>query len=376
MRPAPAPAGTGRAPRWARAVLVLPAGLALLVGLDAALLLLEPPAPVRTDGLPDVHGMLLVLGFVGTLVALERAVALHHTAGLAAPALLGAGAVLLLVPAPVGLGRAVLLLGTAALTAVHLPLWRRGRDDTVLVQAVGATHAITASILLLGDAPVPGLVPWLTGFVLLTIAGERRELARLGTGPGSAPLLVLFSVGLTAALVSTLLWPDPGYPFLGAVVLGLTGWLAGTDVARRTLHGRGAPRFSAACMLAGYAWLAVAGAVWLLGDPGKGAAYDAVVHAVFLGFTMSVVMAHAPTVLPAALRVPLPYRAAMWVPTVLLHGGLVARIWLGDGLGLERAWQIGGGAGLAALLGFVATAAWSAATAARAHGRLARGGAR
>jgi hypothetical protein len=60
-----------------RLALMLPAGLALLAGLDAALLLLDLGARVRTERLPEVHGFLLVLGFVGTLISLERAVALR-----------------------------------------------------------------------------------------------------------------------------------------------------------------------------------------------------------------------------------------------------------------------------------------------------------
>ena len=67
--------------RRRRAGFLLPAALALLAGLDAALMLLGLPAPVTAERLPDVHGMLLVLGFVGTLIALERAVALRHPAG-------------------------------------------------------------------------------------------------------------------------------------------------------------------------------------------------------------------------------------------------------------------------------------------------------
>src|SRR5690606_2490550 len=50
-----------------RMLWMLPAGLALLAGLDAGMLLLGLPAPVTTDRLPEVHGMLLALGFVGTL---------------------------------------------------------------------------------------------------------------------------------------------------------------------------------------------------------------------------------------------------------------------------------------------------------------------
>lgn len=71
-----APAKSRRRPVTWRLGWMLPAGLALLAGLDAGLLLLGLPAPVTTDRLPVVHGMLMVMGFVGTLISLERATAL------------------------------------------------------------------------------------------------------------------------------------------------------------------------------------------------------------------------------------------------------------------------------------------------------------
>ena len=57
---------------------LLPGAIALLLGLDAGLQLLDLPAVPVSQRLPDVHGVLLVLGFVGTLVSLERAVALRR----------------------------------------------------------------------------------------------------------------------------------------------------------------------------------------------------------------------------------------------------------------------------------------------------------
>jgi len=133
--------------RVRRGAFLLPAGIALLAGLDAALVLLGVPAPVTTARLPEVHGMLLVLGFVGTVVALERAVALRRPAGFAAPALLGAGGLLLLTPVPVRAGQVLLAAGGGALIAVYAALWRRQRDDAVLVQAVGAVLAVGAAVL-------------------------------------------------------------------------------------------------------------------------------------------------------------------------------------------------------------------------------------
>ncbi|HET6625917.1 MAG TPA: hypothetical protein VFG63_05970 [Nocardioidaceae bacterium] len=347
-----------------RAAFLLPAVLAMLAGLDAALMLLGLPAPVSTDRLPDVHGMLLVYGFVGTLISLERSVALRRRAGFLAPALLGLGGLLLLSPAPIQVGKAALLLGSVAMVAVYVPLWRRQRDESVLVQAFGAVLAVGSLTLWLGGVPVAALLPWLMGFIVLTIGGERLELARIAMGATAGRTLVLLSTGLVSGVVASLLWPRVGYPLLGLTVLALVGWLAAHDVARRTIRARGLVRFMAGCMLAGYFWLAVAGGTWLLGGPAlDGVRYDAVVHAVFLGFTLSMIMAHAPVILPAVLRRPLPYHPVLLVPAVLLHLSLVLRLWVGDALGQHAVWQVAGVLNIAALLLFAVLAAWSASTA-------------
>ena len=103
--------------------------------------------------------------------------------------------------------------------------------------------------------------------------------------------------------------------------------------------------------------LAIAGAVLavrgLFGDVGS---YDVAVHGVFLGFAISMVMAHAPIILPAVLGRPLPYAPALWVPLTLLHVGLAARF-VGALAGVVPLWQAGGVVGVLSLLLFVGTAA-------------------
>jgi len=362
------PSGLARAPFLALG------GFALLAGLDAALMLLGLAAPVTTDRLPEVHGMLMVLGFVGTLVSLERAVALRHPLGFAAPGLLGLGGVLLVSPAPVVAGKVGLLLGSVAFAAVYVPLWRRQRDDAVLIQAFGAVLATGAAALWLGGLDMALLVPWLAGFVVLTIAGERLELARIAMGPTACTRLLVLCTGLVAGITASLLWPAVGYPLLGLALLVLVGWLVQHDIARKTIRARGLTRFMAGCMLGGYLWLAVAAGIWLLGGEVLGGSlYDAVVHAVFLGFTISMIIAHAPVILPAVLRRPLPYHPAMAAAAVLLHASLAVRLWLGDARGIEAAWQVGGVLNGIALLGFVAIAAWSST---RRSARRTPGGAR
>lgn len=349
-------------PPLGRIALLLPAGIAMLAGLNAALLLLGLPAPVRADRLAEIHGVLLVLGFVGTLIALERAVALGRWWGFLAPVALGGGGMLLLSPLPLSVGGWLFVVGSAVLVAVYRSLWGRQPAGAVVVQAGGAVLAVGAALLWVGGVSVPSLLPWLVGFLVLTIAGERMDLARIGSFSRRAePVALLLAAGLAVGVVASLLWPAVGSALLGVALLALVAWLVVYDMARHTIRSVGLPRFSAGCLLAGYAWLAVAAAVWLLvGAPTGGPAYDAVIHAVFLGFVISMIMAHAPVILPAVLRRPLPYHRTMVAPAVLLHASLVLRTAAGGARGIDWAWQWGGLLNIVAVLGFAAVAVWSA----------------
>src|SRR5699024_11915912 len=70
---------------------------------------------------------------------------------------------------------------------------------------------------------------------------------------------------------------------------------------------------------------------------------------VFLGFGMSMVMAHAPVILPAVLRIQLPYHPMLWAPLTALHTGMVVR---SAGVCTDNAplWQAGGVATIISIL--------------------------
>ncbi len=343
-----------------RLLWLLPAAIALLFGLNAGLLLLGVPAPVNHNRFPEVHGMLLALGFVGTLIALERATAWGGWPGFLAPAVLGLGGVLLVLPVvPLIAAKLALVVGMTAFTLLYVPLWRRQYDAAVLTQLLGAGLALIGAILWLGQDTLHRVVPWLIGFLVLTICAERVELARITMGPSSGARLLGHAWVITAALVVGLVAPQPGSILLGLAIVALLAWLIVHDVARKTIRAVGATRYIAACILAGYGWLTVGAVVLLFGNPVGGAGYDAVIHAVFLGFTFSMIMGHATTILPAVLKVSLPYRPALWVPAGLLQLAMLTRLWLGDGLGMHWGWQVGGVLGVAALLVFAGTAVTS-----------------
>ena len=216
-----------------------------------------------------------------------------------------------------------------------------------------------ATVLWLGGASVPQIVPAMGLFLILTISGERLELARISpTVDARAELWLLIpSLCLTGSAIVALFWPVIGFPLLGASMLGLVVWLFRYDVATKLIRAKGLPRYMAICLLVGYVWLVVAAGVWLTGGPVySGPPYDAVLHAIFLGFVISMIMAHAPTILPAVLRRPLPYRPIMYVPVVLLHASLLLRTLWGDARGDVGMVQWGGVLNIVALLLFVVIA--------------------
>ncbi|MDN5771676.1 MAG: hypothetical protein L0H24_12370, partial [Microlunatus sp.] len=343
---------TGSSQALSRAVFLVPAGIAMLAGVNAALTLVGVDAPVEAARTGDLHGMLMVGGFLGTLIALERAVALRHRLGFAAPLLLGLGGIALLTPLPIMVGKLLLFDGAIAFAAVYAALFRRSHDDVVIVEFLGAVCLAIGAFLWL-RVEVPWLLAWLVGFVVLTICAERVELARLHMPPTGGRTLVLHSGALTITLVMTLLWPDLGARLTGLVIVSLVVWLVRHDVARKTIRANGLPRFSAASLLAGYFWLFLAAMTWVIGGAQLGGnLYDLVVHSTMLGFAISMVMAHAPVILPAVLRRPLPYRPIMWVPLVLMHVGLLIRILAGDLGQLYTVWQAGSVINIVALLLF------------------------
>lgn len=269
--------------------------------------------------------MVMVLGFLGAVIALERAQALGTSWALLAPATLAAGSLALVAGAPVVVGALLLAQGCAVFLAVYVALWRRAHAEVVAVEGLGAVAALLAAVLWLW-APIPAIVCLLVTFVVLTIAAERTELAFLTMGAGAPRRLLLLGSALTLAALLTVAWPAGGTRVFGVVLLVLAAWLVRDDVARRFVRTEGLRRFAAAALLAGYAWLAVAGLVWLVGGVPVGPAYDVAVHGVFLGFGMSMVVAHAPTILPAVVGARLPYGPVSWGPLVLLHAGLAVRV--------------------------------------------------
>ena len=158
-------------------------------------------------------------------------------------------------------------------------------------------------------------------------------------------------LGLTVALYS----PTIGYPLIGlslGVLMADTAW---HDVARGTVRMKGLPRLAAVCMLSGYAWALVPALMWVIAPPAfDGYGYDAGVHAITIGFVVSMLLAHAPVIIPAVARREVPYHGAMWVPFAFLQISLLVRL-LAGAREAAYPWRLGGTLGVVGMLLFVGT---------------------
>jgi hypothetical protein len=141
-----------------------------------------------------------------------------------------------------------------------------------------------------------------------------------------APWLLLAIVVLLAAGAgwSSLAARGGGVLYGGALVL-LAWWLVTYDIARRTVFADGLSRYMAVCLLGGYVWLAIGGLAWIATALGF-AWRDTALHALGLGFIFSMMMGHAPVILPAVARVKLQFGWPFYVPLAALHLSLLERL--------------------------------------------------
>jgi hypothetical protein len=299
---------------------------ALLAGLWAGLVRLGWELPGGIPALSEFHGALMISGFLGTLISLERAVAIGRWWAYAAPAVSAIGAVTLIAGAPAFASGAFLLAGIALTINSGTVVARRPALFTIIL-AVAAACWIGGTLVWIGGAEATAVAGWWLAFLVLTVAAERLELSRLLSPPRSSQLTFAIAAALIIAGAARGEFAGEAAPFSGAGLLASTAWLVRHDIALRTIRLSAQPRFSAACLLAGYFWLGVAGLLLLAIPPGTTAfSYDAAVHAITIGFILSMIFGHAPIILPAVTGLRVRYSAAVYVPLLLLHLSVLFRI--------------------------------------------------
>ncbi len=297
---------------------------ALWAGLSRLGWLLPPLLPT----LPLAHGPLMVGGFLGALISLERAVAVRYPWTFLAPVCSVVGALMSAAGVPAPLPALLVMFGSLILLILLIQLWRMVPALFTLTIALGGLYWWVGNLLWLLGYALPTVIYWWMAFLVLTIAGERLELSRMLRLSAFARtafllLVVIILAGPPLSLVNFAM----GVQVLGGGVFLLALWLGYYDIARRRVRAGGQARYMALALLAGYLWLAVGGllGVWV-GGVTAGPLYDASLHAIFVGFVLSMIFAHALIIFPVLTGRVLAYTPWFYLPLGLLHASLVLRV--------------------------------------------------
>ena len=328
--------------------------LALLSGIWAGLLRLGWEFPLIIEEIPQIHGALMVCGFIGTVIGLERAVALNRPWGYSAPLLAAVGGIAMLAGRVESAGIFFITASSLVLSAIYVVMLKKQLTLFNAVMFLGALSWCAGNFLWLSGMLFNEFVVFWLFFLVLTIAGERLELSRM-TRP-SSQVVYIFCATIAvsiAGLCLVLLDRETGLRLAGAGITGISLWLARYDIARITIRQSGLTRFVAMALLLGYFWL-FAGGIMLLasGELEAGYHYDAVLHSLFLGFTFSMIFGHAPIIFPAVLKVAVPYSGAFYIHLALLHFSLALRV-AGDLASSDAMWMVGGLLNALALVAFL-----------------------
>lgn len=283
-------------------------------------------APDSILTLAELHGALMISGFLGTLISLERAVAFGRWWGYGAPAISALGAIALLAGA---IPPAVLcfLLAGAIMAAASCQLLIRHPALPLFLLCVASISWIVGTSVWLAGRPMDQVSGWWLTFLILTIVAERLELSRLVSPPkvSVAILCALVTLQILGAVRGE--YGHASAPLTGIGLIGCALWLLRYDIARRTVRLGGSARFAAICMLAGHFWLGVTGLLLLIAPPATAAfSYDAIVHTIAIGFVLSMVFGHAPIILPAVTGLRVAYSSLAYLPLALLHISLMLRV--------------------------------------------------
>lgn len=343
-----------------RIPLLILAMAALLFAIWAGLLRVGWAWPTIQPDLAAAHGPLMISAFLGTVIGLERAVALGKRPAYVVPLLSSIGGLLLITGLSWMWAMRLMLLASAGLVVLFVLIVRRHKAVYTIVMALGSLAWLIGNLLQISGKPFHIAVPWWMAFLILTIAGERLELSRvLRLSRRTISLFAVATAIYIAGVALSTIRYDAGVRLAGLGMLAISLWLIVFDIARRNIRHRELTRYIAICLFSGYFWLALGGVLWIVyGGVIAGPIYDAILHSVFVGFVFSMIFGHAPLIFPSILGRPMGYLPGFYIHLGLLHASLVIRV-VGDLVNNVSLRQWGSLLNGAALLLFLVSSAYA-----------------
>lgn len=280
---------------------------------------------IIVEGTAANHGLLMVGGFLGTLISLERAMVMKHRLWLAVPSMSGLSMLVILFLEWSTFGKSMLLASSIGLIVIMYLQSVRHPEIYQYVMSVGAVSWMLGNFMLLYTDLLPSAVPWWIGFILFTIVGERLELSKFLPTPKMAKnalvwLLAFFFVGMWLPFHGLGNW------LMGASVIFISFWLLHYDMAKIASKKENQFKYIGVGLRIGYIWLTLHGIILCFMES-HAMHYDLYLHTFFLGFTFSMIWTHAPIILPMVLNIRHnPYHPVLWFPWGVFQLTLIGRI--------------------------------------------------
>jgi hypothetical protein len=336
-------------PKHKKPIFLLPLiALSLLIGIWTGWIRIGWNFPF-TQNTGD-HGALMVGGFIGTLICLERTSNFKDKIALLVPFVNALSIIFFLIKLP-HIAFWFLLAGSIGLTLIYLKLYYEFSEIYILIMTAGAFCYLIGNIILIKTNFYPSAAMWWIAFLYFTILGERLELSRYLQIKAihKITLIILLAVYIVGILIP---FHSSGGYVTALSLIGSALWLYKYDMAKKSLQRGGQHFYSGVVLLTGYFWLIITGLFMAYGSY-SGIVYDAVIHSFFLGFVFSMIFAHAPIILPGVLKLQINiFNRSLYFWFVLLQVSLIIRI-LGSVVTSTDFKMIGGITNGIAILGFI-----------------------
>lgn len=341
------------------------AALSLVVGLWSGLHRIGWDLNMLTGSMH--HGAIMVGGFLGTLISLEKILPLKKRILFAVPSISGASVLFFLAQFPI-IAWSCLILASLGLSAVFLHYFLREKSLVYVLMLGGGINWLIGNIVLISDRFYPLAFPWWLAFALFVITSERVELTKFLPVTNTAKIML---IGLLATYILgvTMSFHGKGSLISGVALAAISAWLMKYDLIGISMGKTGLSRFVAIALLSGYISMLFTG-ILIVSLDNQPLAYDAVVHTFFVGFVFSMIFAHGPIILPGVLGISAkPYHKILYAWLALLHASWLIRVTADVTLQFEVR-KFSGIITSIAVMGYFATIAALAAKTLRRHAKV------
>jgi hypothetical protein len=296
--------------------------VSLTVGLIAGLIRIGWDFSI-SNAVPH-HGAIMIGGFLGTLISLEKIIPLKKAYFYIIP-LTSALAVLMFVLGEARPGFILLLIASVGLTFVFLIYFMRNPGAIYGMMFAGAIAWVIGNAMLMKTNFYPAAVPWWMAFALLVILSERVELMKFLPVSKTAKLIFYSLLALFVA-GCVLSFHGPGRLIASISIAAIAIWLLRCDVVAVSIRKNGLTKFVATTLLAGYFFLLLTGLLMFI-FTSEAFSYDLIIHSFFIGFVFCMIFAHGPIILPGVLGLSIkPYSKVLYFWLAVLLLSLIMRI--------------------------------------------------